>query len=93
MIDAAFWTMTADQRNRYLLDLLSKDEVEVTFTKVNGDVRVMPCTLKTDVIPQPAVTEHHKTSIYNPEVIRVWCTDIGAWRSFKTMNVTELKIR
>lgn len=93
MIDPNFAEMTADQRNRYLLSLLSQHEVEVTFTKVNGEVRIMPCTLLESVLPKSALQEHHKTSLYNPEVIRVWCTDISAWRSFRVMNVTDLKIR
>lgn len=92
MIDQTFKDMTADQRNRYLLNLLSNNTVEITFTKVDGSVRVMPCTLRSDVLPQPAIAEHHKTSIYNPEVVRVYCIDKSAWRSFRVMNVTELKI-
>jgi hypothetical protein len=52
----------------------------------------MPCTLRTDILPQAAVNEHTKTSLHNPDVIRVYCTDKAAWRSFRVMNVTELKI-
>lgn len=85
-----FEQMTADQRNHYLRELLKKDHL-ITFTKVDGTERVMPCTLRTDAMPQRAVTENHKTRAYNPEVISVWCLDKGEWRSFKVMNVKKIE--
>ena len=41
-----------------LLEALTKHECTVTFTKVNGETRVMPCTLREDVIP---AVEHKGT--------------------------------
>ena len=35
-----------------LLEALTKHECTVTFTKVNGETRVMPCTLKEDLVPK-----------------------------------------
>lgn len=93
MMDPAFASMDADQRNRYLADLLTTKVVEISFTKVNGEARTMPCTLHPDVLPKPALAEHHRTTLYNPEVIRVWCMDKNAWRSFRVMSVTDIKIR
>ena len=34
-----------------LLEALKNNLCTVTFTKVNGETRVMPCTLKEDVVP------------------------------------------
>src|SRR5210317_1556533 len=34
-----------------LMELLRKEVVEVTFTKLNGDERVMPCTLIESYLP------------------------------------------
>lgn len=90
MLPEDFKTMTADQRNGYLRSILKEDH-EITFTKVDGTERVMPCTLRTDALPQRAVNEHHKTRIYNPESLSVWCLDKGEWRAFKVMNVTSIK--
>ena len=89
MIDD-FEQMTADQRNHYLRSILKEDHV-ITFTKVDGSERTMPCTLRTDAMPAKAVAEHHKTRAYNPEVLSVWCLDKSEWRSFKVMNVKKIE--
>ncbi|NBR23760.1 MAG: hypothetical protein EBU08_08335 [Micrococcales bacterium] len=90
MIDKEFEQMTADERNRYLRHILSEDH-EITFTKVDGSERVMPCTLRTEAMPLREANEHHKTRLYNPEVLSVWCLDKDEWRSFKVMNVNSIK--
>jgi len=85
-----FEEMDAQSRNHYLRQLLKEDH-EITFTKVDGSVRTMPCTLRAEAMPQREVNEHHKTRLYNPEVLSVWCLDKSEWRSFKVMNVTSIK--
>jgi hypothetical protein len=44
-----------------LLEALTKHECTVTFTKVNGETRVMPCTLKEDVVPKVEHKRHKET--------------------------------
>lgn len=90
MLPEDFETMTADERNRYLRQVLKEDHI-VTFTKVDGTERVMPCTLRDDAMPVRAVNEHHQTRLYKPETLSVWCLDKGEWRAFKVMNVTKLE--
>ena len=81
---------------------LSRDEIvntlrqgvyEVTFNKVNGEQRVMPCTLKEDLLP--AATQKEVVSETSKErkgdAISVWCTDAQAWRSFKLANFISIK--
>ncbi len=72
-----------------LLEALTKHECTVTFTKVNGETRVMPCTLKEDVVP---TIEHKGTKKPNDAVVSVWCTDKKEWRSFRVDNVVDLQI-
>ena len=91
MLPLEFATMTADERNHLLRDLLKQD-CEITFTKVDGSVRVMPCTLRTAALPPKAVNEHHQTRAYKPETLSVWCLDKSEWRAFKVMNVTSVKL-
>ena len=80
---------------------LSRDEIvntlrqgvyEVTFNKVNGEQRVMPCTLKEDLLP--AATQKDLVSETAKErkgdAISVWCTDAQAWRSFKLANFISI---
>jgi hypothetical protein len=72
-----------------LLEALKKHECTVTFTKVNGETRVMPCTLKEDVIPKQ---EPKGTKKPNESVVSVWCLDKQEWRSFRVDNVVDLQI-
>jgi hypothetical protein len=72
-----------------LLEALNNHECTVTFTKVNGETRVMPCTLKEDIVPK---VEHKGTKKPNESVVSVWCTDKNEWRSFRVDNVVDLEI-
>jgi hypothetical protein len=75
-----------------IFHILGKHLCEVTFTKVNGEVRVMPCTLKTDLLPTEQLNEHHKTKVINYKTLSVWCMDKNEWRSFRTANVSHIKV-
>lgn len=83
-------TWTTDRRRDTLVDMLRGHICEVTFVKVDGTVRVMPCTLDSRHIP-PRVTESTTTKAPNPTTLSVWCTDKESWRSFKIDNVQEIK--
>lgn len=73
-----------------IIDTLKDSVCEVTFTKVNGEVRTLPCTLRTDVLPE---RESQKTPRKtNSEVVAVWATDIGEWRSFRVDSVKRIEI-
>jgi hypothetical protein len=82
----------ADSRNRYLRSLLHKNDCEVTFTKVDGSVRTMPCTLREAAMPAREAAEFHQTRAYRPETLSVFCLDKNEWRSFRVMNVTNIKV-
>jgi hypothetical protein len=78
-----------------LIEALKNHECTVTFTKVNGETRVMPCTLKEDVVPKPPVDIASKSNVKRHEtlgVVSVWCTDKKEWRSFRVDNVVDLQI-
>jgi len=76
---------------KVLKEELNKGICEVTFTKKNGEERVMPCTLVFDHIPE----EHHPKgtgSQHNSqETIAVWCMDKEAWRSFRVDSVKSFE--
>ena len=72
-----------------LLDALKNHECTITFTKVNGETRVMPCTLKENLVPK---LEHKGTKKSNEAVVSVWCLDKREWRSFRVDNVVDLQI-
>ena len=68
--------------------------MEVTFNKINGDKRVMSCTLSPHVLPpakkDEAVTQQKVRKI-NEEVLVAWDTNANGFRSFRVANVTEVK--
>ena len=80
--------MTRDE----IITLLQAGVCEVTFTKVNGELRQMPCTLKNELLPAADVNKLHEESTrkQNPDNLSVWCTDKNEWRSFKIANVQQI---
>jgi len=91
--NATLEDLDLDDRNRELRNLLSKHDCEVTFTKVNGELRTMPCTLRTEAMPARVVTEEYQTTrLYKPETLSVWCLDKSEWRAFKVANVKEIRV-
>ena len=88
----------AEERKNMINEMLHDNICEVTFTKVNGEQRVMPCTLNPLVVPptpEPKVLaegEVAKVKKPNPDTMSVWCTDKGEWRSFRIVNVTNVKV-
>ena len=83
---------SADTRNQLLRNTLGQYDCEITFTKVDGGVRTMPCTLREAAMPQREALDQNKTRVYKPETLSVWCLDKNEWRSFRVLNVTELKV-
>lgn len=75
-----------------VLDLLRGGICEITFNKVNGEQRVMPCTLKADLLPvqdQKDLT-YHTLKESKTDAVSVWCTDANNWRSFKLSNLISI---
>jgi hypothetical protein len=87
-----------------LSELLQSGECIIEFTKVNGEIRSMPCTLNESMIPPspvhitntdnpidfPIPRREKKT---NPDVMNVWCIDKKEWRSFRIANVISAKAK
>lgn len=74
-----------------IVNLLQENICEVSFTKVNGETRVMPCTLREDILPKvEKVSSTPKKK--NDSVLSVWVTDINQWRSFRVDNVTNIRV-
>ena len=83
-------TEDVDSRNREIRDLLAHGVCEVTFTKLNGELRTMPCTLDSTLLPPQPLKEFHETRLYKPETLSAWCVDKAEWRSFRVANVTRI---
>jgi hypothetical protein len=74
-----------------LRDILKTNLCEVTFTKVNGEIRVMPCTLMENELPPQTATATENSKI-NEETLSVWCLDKKQWRSFRVSNVIKVEV-
>lgn len=77
-------------RDAILRDL-REHVVDVAFTKVNGEDRIMRCSLRKDILPPNyALTEEAKEREFhqkNPDVISAWDVQKGGWRSFRIESV------
>jgi hypothetical protein len=76
-----------------ILDLLNQSVCEVTFKKVDGEIRVMQCTLKENLLPVKTVLTEDtvtKPRVKPPGVVSAWSLDRGDWRSFRVNNVISV---
>jgi hypothetical protein len=84
------WYKGADDEGKkqfrdWLLGVLRMHEnVEITFTKKDGTLREMKCTLKENVIPK---VENPKES---DTLCTVWDTVLNQWRSFHFENIKQV---
>lgn len=76
-----------------LVEMLQAAVMEVTFTKLNGDKRVMTCTLLPQHLP-PAKHEdpmsQKKIRELNEAVVSVWDVNAQGWRSFRLDRVESV---
>ena len=75
----------------WLGSMLRMGPVQLTFTKKDGNERVLNGTLQEDKIPAyENKTGRHRDP--NPEVISVVDIDIGEWRAVRYDSIKEIRI-
>lgn len=74
-----------------LVSLLKSTICKVTFTKVDGTIREMRCTLKEGTFTPPE-KKTDKVREVKEDVVSVWDLDNNAWRSFKVGNVISATV-
>jgi len=78
-----------------LRSMLHEGICEVTFTKVNGDLRTMPCTLNPEMLPP--IVESEDTEMPKRKVsdksLAVFVTDIKEWRSFRLDSIHSISVK
>ena len=75
--------------------LLSQNVLTVDFTKLDGDKRVMTCTLREDI--KPAATKadplsQKKVREVSDAVVSVWDVNAKGWRSFRYERINTINI-
>jgi len=83
--------MTLELRTSYLNSLYN-NICFVDFTKKDGTLRGMRCTLRPDMLPTQTDLEEHTQRKQATESIAVWDLEVKGWRSFRTDSVIEFKI-
>lgn len=71
-----------------VLNMLTNNVVTVTFTKVNGEERVMRCTLLSEYMPNgtgPTLLQEG-----TGDNISVWDTQVNGWRSFRLSSIKSI---
>lgn len=72
-----------------LKQLLRTECMRVTFTKKNGDERVMECTLNEDVIPKTSGGSGREPK---EGLVTVFDLEADAWRCFYFDSVTNIEV-
>ena len=74
------------------MEMLHKEVVEVTFLKLDGEERKMPCTLIPSFLPEAKEGDTVRTKKQNDKVLAVWALEAKAFRSFRYDRVKSVKI-
>jgi hypothetical protein len=77
-----------------MMESLQNGLSEVTFNKINGDVRVMTCTLDDTIIPADFLpkTSAMLDAVEVPQtIIKTYDVNAEGWRSFRVENVTNFR--
>jgi hypothetical protein len=75
------------------LEMLHKDVYQVTFNKLDGDQRVMTCTLAAHYLPEHKDGTGQIVKETNPaeaKNVTVWDLNAKGWRSFHYTRVTRI---
>ena len=73
-----------------IVEELHKGVCTVRFTKADGIVRSMHCTLNPTLAPNmPEQLQETPKGVSNPDVVAVWDTEIDSWRSFRIDSILE----
>ena len=73
-----------------IVSKLKQGIVRVNFTKKDGEVRDMKCTLVSSLIPQESQPKGELNKI-SESVIRAYDVDANGWRSFVISNVNTVE--
>ena len=78
-----------------LQELLETETVYVTFDKLSGDERTMPCTLNKEFLPaatrEDALSQARVRNLED-KVVTVWSLEANNWRSFRYDRIKKVEI-
>jgi hypothetical protein len=74
---------------KWFAGLLKEIEVNLTFKKVNGEIRKMRCTLNEELIPEDKKSTGNGKRKSPEDSIAVFDLDKQDWRSFRYESIIE----
>lgn len=74
-----------------IVEALQLGRVHLQFKKVNGELRNMFGTLKTDYIPEDKIPKESKERKSNEQIVVLFDLEVNDWRSFRTENLIEYR--
>jgi hypothetical protein len=102
LISDRYFQLSLTEKGNEIKHVLRQTHCQVTFKKVDGSIRVMPCTLRPESLPAQVQESSNNQELTakntklpkaeNPNTIRVYCLDKKEWRSFRIENVISVKI-
>lgn len=78
-----------------LANLLKQNVMVVDFTKLNGEKRVMTCTLREDIKPRATKNDaisQEKVRKTSDAVVSVWDVNANGWRSFRYDRINAVNV-
>jgi len=83
-----------EKKRNYIKDMLQVDILKVTFTKKDGTLRDMYCTLQNEFIPEHKdyYTETATKREKNLSVLSVFDVEKADWRSFRIDSIADFAI-
>lgn len=80
----------SEKEKNWLRSLLKESVVTITFTKKDGDGRVIKATLKEDLIPEEMIPKGTSTRKKSEESQSVFDVEKDEWRSFRWDSIKQL---
>jgi len=82
--------MMIDNTKETIKGKLHQGPVTINFTKADGTVRKMICTLEEGVIPPAEPKKTDRVKKENDDVLAVWDLEAQGWRSFRFDSILSV---
>lgn len=89
--DIDFLDFSDEKSRTSFTTILRHNRIKLTFIKLNGDIRVMYCTLTEDVI-KDKFSVGAKAKKSSDEILSVYDLENEGWRSFRWDSVIDWEI-
>jgi hypothetical protein len=79
-----------DNTRETIKSKLKQGDCKITFTKADGTLRTMICTLQEGLIPPQEPKKTDRVKKENDDVLAVWDLELSSWRSFRFDSILSV---